>query len=314
MKELIAGKNESGQRLDKLLFKYLPDAGKGFVYKMIRKKNITLNDSRCEGNETVNEGDSIKLWMSDETIAKFSRSESDSAETVSLHKSTYKLYPLYEDDDIIVFNKPAGLLSQKSKPDDISVNDILIKYLIDSGQLSAEQLKTFRPSICNRLDRNTSGIVICGKSLKGLQDMAFVLKDRSLHKDYIAVVEGELRTAGSLKGYITKDRLRNIVTDDENGEYIETEYRPLSTDGNRSFLMVRLITGKTHQIRFHLASCGHPIVGDRKYGSGKGASRQLLHAFRITFKDGQCITADLPEDMKWEHGNPGAFEDLPLKI
>ena len=312
MKELTVGKNEANQRLDKLIIKFLPDAGKGFIFKMIRKKNITLNGHRCEGNELLNEGDIIVLWLSDETIDKFKgHSRVISA---GRNRINHKLKPVYEDDDIVIFNKPAGLLSQKASDKDISVNDILVAYLLDTDQIDAEQLKTCRPSICNRLDRNTSGLIICGKSLRGLQNMSEMLKERTVHKDYIAVVEGVVREAGVLKGHLKKDHDSNMVVLDNDGDYIETEFRPVSCDGEHSVIMVRLITGKTHQIRLHMASTGHPLLGDKKYGHGTGASRQMLHAYRITFPDGRSYTADIPEDMRWVHGNPGAFEDLPLRI
>lgn len=307
MKELVVGKNEANQRIDKLLFKYLPDAGKGFLYKMMRKKNITLNDSKCEGKEILSEGDIVKIWFSDDTIASFQSSR-------SIDKVKVSLKPVYEDEDIVIFNKPAGMLSQKASNDDVSVNEILINYLKETGQLSEEQLLTFKPGICNRLDRNTSGLIVCGKSLAGLQKMAEYLKDRTAHKDYIAAVKGEVRTGGSLKGFLSKDNKTNTVSIGEAGDYIETEYKPLWTDGKRTFLMVRLITGKTHQIRAHLASAGHPIIGDMKYGDGRGAKRQLLHAYRLTLPDGRIFTAEPPEDMKWELGNPEAFEDLPSRI
>ena len=307
MKELVVKKNEANQRLDKLLIKLLPGAPKSFIYKMIRKKNITLNDRKCEGKEIIQLGDSVKLWFSDETFSKFS-------DTVNIPSVKTIINVIYEDNDIIIYNKPAGMLSQKSKPSDISVNDILISSLLEKGELSKEDLLTFKPSICNRLDRNTSGIIICGKTLKGLQDMSLMLKERSLHKDYIAVVEGEVRSGGYLKGCTTKDSQSNKVILTDKGDCIETEYKPVWTDGVISVLMVRLITGKTHQIRLHLSSIGHPILGDIKYGSGKGYKRQLLHAYRVTFPDGRKFTAELPEDMKWVLGKPEDFEDLPLKI
>ena len=313
MKEIIVGRNEANQRLDKLIIKYLPAAGKGFIYKMIRKKNISLNDKKCEGNEILAAGDSVKLWLSDETIDKFKGYISDE-QTDTKTRINVSLPIIYEDDDIVIYNKPAGILSQKKDKKDVSVNEILIQYLLDSGQITYKQLETFRPSICNRLDRNTSGIIICGKSLTGLQEMAQMLKDRTVHKDYIAVVEGEIRSAGTLKGYITKDVINNVVKITDKGDYIETEYKPICTDGNISVIMVRLITGKTHQIRLHMASAGHPLLGDYKYGNGNKASRQMLHAYRVTLPDGRYYTADIPEDMKWVHGNPGAFEDLPSKI
>ena len=165
MREIHVGKNESNQRADKLLKKLLPQAGSGFIYKMLRKKNITLNDKKCAGGELLKEGDVIKLWLAEDTINKFSTEQ-------QRPKCNVKLKPVYEDEDIIIFNKPAGLLSQKAREDDESVNDALIDYLFTTGQLTLEDMATFKPSICNRLDRNTSGLVICGKSLYGLQTIA----------------------------------------------------------------------------------------------------------------------------------------------
>jgi len=307
VKEIIVGTNEAGQRLDKLVIKYIPVAAKGFVYKMIRKKNITLNDRKCEGNEILNKGDSVKLWLSDETINKFqNNNEPDIVDK--------NLEIIYEDEDILIYNKPAGLLSQKADPADISVNEILISYLLKSSRIDIEQLKTFKPSVCNRLDRNTSGLIVCGKTLNGLQSMSEVIRNRSAHKDYVAVVKGRLTVGAELKGYLTKDNKTNTVSVGNEGDYIETLFKPIWTDGNRTWIIVRLVTGKTHQIRAHLASIGHPIIGDMKYGDGKGAKRQLLHAYRLTLPDGRIFTANFPEDMKWEHGKPGAFEDLPWKI
>lgn len=306
LRSIAVGKNEANQRLDKLLIKYMPNATKGFIYKMIRKKNITLNDKKCEGNELLAEGDLVKLWLSDDTIDKFSGE--------SVKRTGVILQPIYEDDDIVIFNKPAGLLSQKANPEDISVNEIFVSYLLNTGSISENDLKTFKPSICNRLDRNTSGLIVCGKSLKGLQEMAETLKERTAHKDYIAFVEGEVREGNSLKGYLSRNEYDNKVSLGDEGDYIETEFKPLWSDGKKSILMVRLITGKTHQIRAHLASIGHPIIGDMKYGTGKGAKRQLLHAYRLTLPSGKLFQAELPEDMKWELGNLEAFEDLPSRI
>lgn len=310
MKEIKIGVNEANQRLDKLIHKYLRNAGTGFIYKMIRKKNITLNDKRCEGNEILNEGDIVKLWLSDDTIEKFRMSESAKSESNDSglhadqnrgagklrddpHRLAAEMKVVYEDEDIIVFNKPAGLLSQKAIPSDISVNDVLLSMYPPT--------ETFTPSICNRLDRNTSGLIICGKSLRGLQDSSEMLRNRKAHKDYIAVVEGVLSQGSEIKTEVE-------------GKELHSEVRPISIDGNHTYVMVRLYTGKTHQIRIHLSGIGFPILGDRKYGNGKGAKRQLLHAFRLTMPDGKVIEAPIPEDFKWELGKPGAFEDLPSKF
>jgi len=300
LKEFIVGTNEAGQRLDKLLLKLLPDSGKSFIYKMLRKKNITLNNKKADGSEKTVEGDVVKLWLSDDTINKFSVSSSSSTArdissdgkyTDSAHFDVSRI--IYEDDDILIYDKPAGLLSQKSKPDDISVNDMLLTY--------TGWTETFKPSICNRLDRNTSGLIVCGKSMKGLQNMAAALKERTAHKDYVAKVKGCLNEGCEIKTEVD-DKL------------LHSDVKPIYFDGRDTYVMVRLHTGKTHQIRMHLSGIGHPIIGDRKYGDGKGAKRQLLHAFRLSLADGRCFEANIPEDFKWEPGKLGDFEDLPWRI
>jgi len=308
LKEILIGPNEAGQRLDKLVIKFLPLAPKCFIYKMIRRKNITLNGRKCEGSEILTEGDDVRLWLADDTIMKFKGSKQ------TFRPASHIPDVIYEDADIVVFNKPAGMLSQKAGPQDISMNEVLISYLLDNGSITEKDMETFRPSICNRLDRNTSGLIICGKSLRGLQDTAVQLRERTAHKDYIAIVRGRLTEGRSLRSGLLKDRNNNIVTIGDAGEHIETDFKPLWTDGSRTVLMVRLVTGRTHQIRAHLASVGHPILGDPKYGDGRGAKRQLLHAYRLTLPDGRSFTAPLPEDMKWELGKPEAFEDLPWRI
>ena len=162
MRMLTVSKNEAGQRLDKLLAKYLNLAGKSFIYKMMRKKNITLNGKKCDGSEHLTEGDEIKLFLAEETIEKFSE--------VKIQKvQKKKLDIVYEDEHILLINKPSGMLSQKAKETDESLVEYLIDYLLDSDKLKKEDLACFRPSVCNRLDRNTSGIVAAGRSLKGQQ-------------------------------------------------------------------------------------------------------------------------------------------------
>ena len=205
MQKLEVASNEAGQRLDKLLNKYLSQAGKGFLYKMMRKKNITLNGKKCDGSERVEEGDVISLFLADETIEKFSSPLPTEKAPASgtLNKKKTELSIVYEDKNILIVNKPSGMLSQKAKERDVSLNEHILNYLIDSGHLPVSQLRTFRPSICNRLDRNTSGLVVAGTSLQGLQIMNGVLKDRSIHKYYQCIVKGKIdkpqMIAGSLK-------------------------------------------------------------------------------------------------------------------
>lgn len=287
MKTITISKNEAGQRLDKFLAKYLNHAPKSFLYKMLRKKNITLNGKKADGSEKTAVGDEVKLFLSDETIAKFS-----SVEIPSTHGN---LDVIYEDDNILLINKPCGMLSQKAKPSDVSLVEHLISYLMKEGCVTAESLTVFRPSVCNRLDRNTSGIVAAGKSLAGLQTMAEVFKDRSLHKYYLCLVDGRVSGKRLIAGYLTKDAGANQVrvTTEAEGEDslpIRTEYRPVSVADAATLLEVKLITGRSHQIRAHLASIGHPILGDTKYGSPAvndrmrqrfGLRYQLLHSWRL---------------------------------
>ncbi len=321
MKEFHIRSFEAGQRLDKYLTKLLNQAGKSFIYKMLRKKNIVLNDKKASGQESLCAGDEIKIYFSDETFDKFCGrtvlAESDTAKSAEQqelkkadHKSRKKLQPqiIYEDTDILLLNKPVGMLSQKAVAADYSANDFFIDHLLTSGQLSVHDLKTFRPSICNRLDRNTSGILIAGKSIKGLQTMGQMLKERTMEKYYLCLVKGQLKTARHLKGYLKKDNRTNkvtITTKEQHGaDWIETAYEPLKIAQTYTLLKVHLITGRSHQIRAHLASMGHPILGDFKYGDAAvnrqlkqqtGISSQLLHAWQLMLPDGRMFTADPPK-------------------
>lgn len=332
MQTLTVTPNEAGQRMDKLLAKYLSQAGKGFLYKMMRKKNITLNGKKCDGSEHLNIGDEIQIFFSDETIQKFQGpepslrpSDGSSAAQGTGYKNSGsrpkgKLDIVYEDKHILVVNKPAGMLSQKAKDSDMSLNEYILNYLIDSGGLPVSQLRTFKPSICNRLDRNTSGLVVAGKSLAGLQIMNGVFKDRSLHKYYQCLVSGSITKKQLIAGFLRKDEETNTVTvyplEVENSVPIMTEYLPLAGNGTFTLLRVTLITGRSHQIRAHLASIGHPIAGDYKYGSRAvndmlkkryGIQSQLLHSWKLE------MPGELPEPLAYLGGKelyaqlPGQF-------
>ena len=180
MKEFTITKNEAAQRLDKYLKKLLPEASSGFIYKMLRKKNITWNGKKAAGSEKLAAGDCIRLYLADETFDKFSAYRPQS----TAGADGTRLDVIYEDEDILLINKPCGMLSQKAKPSDVSANEYLIAYLLASGAVTEESLRTFHPSVCNRLDRNTSGILTAGKSLKGLQELSAALKERTVNKYY----------------------------------------------------------------------------------------------------------------------------------
>jgi len=301
MKELVIGNNEAGKRFDKLLIKYLDKAPSSFIYKMLRKKNITLNGKKAAGNEILSTGDIVKIFLADDTFDKFSSSTAVKP-VVDPHNNLLKKHVdeldiIYEDDHFILMNKPYGMLSQKATPSDISINEVMLGYLLKTGVVTEESLKTFKPSICNRLDRNTSGLIIGGKSLLALQTGAKILKNRSSDKYYLAFVAGKLQNSQLIKGYLTKDVSSNTVSISQagtDGDYIETKYEPIAIYENMTLLRVKLITGKPHQIRAHLAFINHPIIGDPKYGDLSinklffdkfGVRHQLLHSFEFVFPD-----------------------------
>lgn len=326
MKELIISENEAGQRLNKFLMKYLNKASSGFIYKMIRKKNIKLNDAKVTGSEMIYKGDVVKLFMSDETIANFR--DEQSLKKVSAASGHFKLEVIYRDNDILIADKPAGVLSQKAASSDYSVNDALIDYILEKNIMTMEEMATFRPSICNRLDRNTSGIILCGISLKGSQELSRMLKGRFIDKYYLTIVKGQIKKKMCCCAYLIKDEKTNKVNVYEQIPYdiklsekkqdkIITEYTPVKSNGNFTLLKVKLITGKTHQIRAHLAYLGYPVAGDRKYGDTDTnmylakkyrLKNHLLHCSHIIFPEdniklsenlkGQEFSAFLPEAFK----------------
>lgn len=294
MELLVIESREAGQRLDKYLSRYLPQAPKSFLYKMLRKKNITVNGKKCDGSEKLVSGDELRLFLSEETLRTFKGKSLSQATQAAGHISPARDRILYEDDHILLFDKPAGMLSQKAAPGDVSAVEYVLSYLAHSGTLSEESYRRLHPSVCNRLDRNTSGIVIGGKSVAGLRKMSELLRERTMHKYYQCLVAGQVRNEQSIQGYLEKDPKTNKVRiqncEGEETACIETKYRPLQVFSDSTLLEVCLITGRSHQIRAHLASEGHPIIGDYKYGSQKinetykkryGLHSQLLHAGRL---------------------------------
>lgn len=318
MKSFLVSQNEAGQRLDKLLSKYMDTAPKSFFYKMLRKKNITLNGKKAEGSEKVAEGDEIRLFLSDETIEGFQsekRKENREQNKADVPKQEIPLLKdheiVFEGKHLLIANKPAGELSQKAKKEDISINERIVEYLKVTQKIG---LDSFTPGVCNRLDRNTTGLILAGKSLAGLQETAELLKQRTLHKYYLCIVAGKADKPRHLTGYLKKEEATNTVTvfsveefkkknlNPKDYDRIETELIPLCTNGGSTLLAIQLITGKTHQIRAHMASIGLPLLGDTKYGveaeKGKNSTEverlnsinralhlryQLLHAYLLQF-------------------------------
>lgn len=307
MQTYIIDEKQAGQRFDKFLNKYLPNAGTGFLFKMLRKKNITLNGRKAEGKEMLKVGDEIRFFFAEETFQKFSATSIQTSNATKEYEQAFQKFKntpiniLYEDQDVLILNKPAGILTQKASDKDASLNEWMIGYLLHHHKITEKDLLLFKPSVCNRLDRNTSGIVLCGVSLKGSQVLSKLIHNREIKKYYRTICKGILTEKVTLKGSLTKNERTNTVIFSPEGNDIQTAYDPLrSLKYGSTYLEVELITGKTHQIRAHLAGIGHALMGDKKYGNEAynkqaskhyGLNHQLLHAYRVEFPS---LTENLP--------------------
>lgn len=311
MKEIKVTNESSGQRLDKFLKRLIPSCPGNLLYKQLRKKNITLNGSKADGHELLSAGDVVNVFFSDETYEKFSKGE---AYDISRYRKAFEKFSgmevIYKDENVLIFNKPAGILSQSDAGNDLSVNDYLIGYLLDDGTVTAENLSSFKPSICNRLDRNTSGLILCSRSLSGARFLNKIISEHDAEKYYLALVNGRFEKEGIHTSYVMKDEKNNKLLftgeTDPDAAMIKTGFEIIKAGEDATLLKVRLYTGKSHQIRAHLSHLGHPIIGDPKYGkSGNSvAKRQMLHAYCIRVTDetggynGIVWKAAMPDDMK----------------
>ncbi len=309
MRVITIESNDAGQRLDRFLRKYLRNAPLSVIYRTVRK-DLKLNGKRVSEDCMLCEGDTLAIYASDEDLENWTRRKESS---VRVKK---QFIVLYEDDDMIIVNKPFGLLvhGDKSEKKNTLANQVT-DYLIEKGEYDPGSEKTFVPSPVHRLDRNTTGAVVFGKNAESLRRLSALFKEEKsekVRKFYYTFVHGRLDKEMRLKGRLLKDEVKNIAKvlpeSDERGKYIETVVRPMafSTDGRYSLVEVELITGRSHQIRAHLASIGHPLVGDTKYGgkevSGRGdwalgRTTQALHAHRIVIGDVDC-EAPLPKVWK----------------
>ncbi len=306
MKEFIIAKNDAGQRLDKFVHKTAPNLPQSLLYKSIRTKNIKVNGKRAEISTRLCEGDSVKLFLADEFFER--------PETVyDFMRAGKTLDILYEDENILLLNKKAGVLCH---PDDREYIDTLIgrvkRYLYEKGEYIPEEENSFVPSLVNRIDRNTGGIVIAAKNAESLRILNQKMKDRELHKYYLCVVHGTPEPkSGTLEGYLIKDEKKNQVRvlnhPASDAKIIRTKYCVLGEKNGLSLIEVELLTGRTHQIRAHFASVGHPLLGDGKYGSNAqnkvyGYKKQFLYSYklifdfrtdagRLSYLNGQCFTA-----------------------
>ena len=253
------------------------------------------------------------MFFSEETLEKFCGGQPRKKEG---KKAAFPI--LYEDEQILLINKPAGLLSQKAKPEDVSLVELVQQYVgCEPG---------FSPGICNRLDRNTSGIVVAGKTLPALQKMSELFRTREVEKYYLTIVKGAMTETKEVEGYLLKDAKTNKVTvyreEKKGSSYIRTGYEPLVTTREMTLLRVHLMTGKPHQIRSHLSSLGHPVLGDAKYGGAyPQINHQLLHAYELRFPklgkpfekiSGKCFTATIPQIFYGTTIKPEITEQLKI--
>ena len=275
MIEIKITNNESGQRVDRFLKKYLNKANSSFIYKMIRKKNIKLNDAKVEPEEVLKMDDVVQIYLSDDTIDKF-------REKKTLLQTEIHFKVVYEDDNILVVNKPVGLSTQ---PDLTSMRSLVdeIKMYLDSKEKNISF--TFKPAVCNRLDKNTSGLVIAAKNYETVKQVNKAIRERNIKKYYETKVHGIVLKDLELIDYMVKDEYRNMVEivqeESENAKKIITYAHPIKSEGRFTWLEIELETGRAHQIRAHLASIGHPVVGDKKYGKKDNEQYQILHAYKI---------------------------------
>ena len=293
MKEFTVGKNDAGQRLDKFIGKTLSTLPPSLMYKAIRMKKIKVNRKRAEPGTVLREGDSVLCFLPPEFFAPLD--DPDDA-YLSIKPS---LDIVYEDENILLADKKPGLLSHSDEGGDRNtLIDHIKAYLYQKGEYRPDEENSFAPALCNRIDRNTGGIVIAAKTAEALREMNERIKARDVQKYYLCAVHGVPEKHGdTITGYLIKDQKTNTVSVyDKPGAgrvKIVTEYKVLKTKDGASLLEVHLITGKTHQIRSHLAHIGHPLLGDGKYGINRedkkrGYAYQALYSYKVKFdfKDG----------------------------
>jgi len=260
-------KNDAGQRIDKFLTKILPDLPESLLNKYIRKKEIKINNKSCKNFTKINQGDVLKLYIKNEFFENFNN------KNYNFLKAPNKLNIIYEDENILLVDKKPGLLvhsDEKYHFDNLIYR--IQNYLYKKQEYLPEKENSFTPALVNRIDRNTSGIVIAAKNFESLKILNKKLKDREIRKFYLCIIHGYIKKkTGILTGYLNKNEEKNKVyinfKPDNNSKIIKTKYKILAEKNNLSLVEVELLTGRTHQIRAHFAAINHPILGDKKYGN-----------------------------------------------
>ena len=290
MREFIINSSENGVTLEKYVFKVLKTAPMSFIYKLFRKKDIKVNGHHQDKKYRLSADDVVAIYISEQQFEEFLKDKELTPNT------KIKDWIVYEDDNVLFINKPRGLLVQKSSPHDESLDQYVIEYLMATNQYDPNKEKGFVPGPAHRLDRNTSGLVVFGKNHESLTLLFDLFKNHDLiNKHYLALVVGQVeKEKDTIEAPLLKDEETNTVRVSKNGKTAKTVYKLIKKYDEYSLLDVTLLTGRTHQIRVHMAYINHPIVGDSKYGNFEinkkfkqeyGFSSQFLHAYKMGFGD-----------------------------
>lgn len=311
MKQIIIQKNDAGQRLNKFIEKSFPAIPASLMYKSIRTKNIKVNKKRCTPDQKLCEGDLVDIWLKDEFFVP-------PPHQYDFTNASDKLTVVYEDENILIADKPQGLIVHQDEhyePDTLIFR--IQKYLYRKGEYDPDAEHSFVPALVNRIDRNTSGMVIAAKNAAALRILNAKMKAREIQKKYLCIVCGRPQPPeATLEGYLEKNESQNRVYIEKHrsatGKTIRTHYRTVDTLGAFSLVEVELLTGRTHQIRAHMASIGHPLLGDGKYGTNKvnrgtGYYKQALCSYKLTFG----FTTDA-EELNYLRGKSFEITDIPF--